>query len=98
MKLGGSALTTRFFAIKFIHLVDGEGDFEHRDHRIHTLINSVKLKSEAHQKLPVNPEMLRWGKARVNDVGGAKWKETELWAALMVGFHFALRIGEFGKT
>ena len=97
MKLGGSALTTRFCAIKSIHLVEGKGDFEHRDHRIHTLINAVKLKSEVHQKLPVNPEMLRWGKSRMADVDGAKWKVTELWAALMVGFHFALRIGELGK-
>ena len=71
-------------------------DFEHRDHRIHTLNNAVKLKGEVQQKLPVNPEMLRWGETRMNDIDGDKWRVAELWAAIMVEFHCALRIGELG--
>ena len=93
MKLGGSALSSRFSAIKFLHLVEGRGDFEGKTYRIHALINAVKRKNETKQQ-PVNPEMLRWGKARMSSLEGAKWKAVELWSAILMGFHFALRISE----
>ena len=63
MKRGSSALTTRFCAIKFIHLVEGRGDFDHKDHRIKSPIEAVQRKGNTRQKLPVNPELLRWGKS-----------------------------------
>ena len=52
MKIGGSALATRFCAVKFTHLVEGQGDFEHKDHRIHALIEAVEKIGDVHQKLP----------------------------------------------
>ena len=61
MKIGWSALTTRFCAIKFIHLVDGMGDFEHKTHRAKALIDAVSRKTARVRKAPSNPESLRWG-------------------------------------
>ena len=67
MKLGGSALTTRFCAIKFTHLVEGKEDFENKDHRIHALIEAVKRKGG-------KPDVTR--KSRVVEMGGkSRWRK-----------------------
>lgn len=46
VKIGGSGLGTRFSAIKFIHAVEGRGDFEKKTHRIFSLIDAVKRKGD----------------------------------------------------
>ena len=94
IKIAGSGLSSRFCAIKFLHLVEGRGDFEGKTHRIHALINAVKRKGETKQQLPASPEILRWGEARMANYEGERWKATELRAAIIAGFHFALRISE----
>ena len=96
MKIGSSALTTRFCALKFVHLVEGRGDFENKDHRVKALIESVKRKGSVNQKSPVNPELLRWGEKNISWTSGdQKQVDTpEVWTAIITGFHFALRISE----
>ena len=94
MKLGGSALSKRFCAIEFLHLVERRGDFEAKTQRIHDITIASKRQDDKKQQLPVNPEMIRWGKARMSNLDGSKWKAVELMAAIFVGFHFALRISE----
>ena len=94
MKAWSSALTTRFSAVKFAHLVEGRGDFEHKDHRVHALIDDVGRKGSTRQKLPVNPELSRWGKNSNPQVEGANWKAEELRAAIITGRHLAFRIGK----
>ena len=94
MKAGSSALTARFFAIKFIHLVEGRDDFDHKDHRVKSLVEAEKREGNTRQKLPINPELLRWGKCNIAEFDGARYKAAELWDAAITGFHFALSIGE----
>ena len=91
MKNGRDTLAKRFSAIRFLHLIAGRGDFDDKSFRIRALINGVKKKKGAGQMLPINPEMLRKAKAKLNLMTPTG---SELWASLMLGFHFALRIGE----
>ena len=94
VKIGGSGLTTRFGAIQFLHSMEGKAEFDHKTHRIHSLIAAVMGKGDTKQQLPVNPDLLRWGADRMSSYEGAMWKAREVWAAILVGFHFALRISE----
>ena len=94
MKIGASGLATRSSAIKSIHVVEGRGGFANKTQRIHSLSNAIKKKGETKQHLPANPALMRWGKARMSTYEGSKWKAVELWDAMLVGLHFALRISE----
>ena len=87
-------MSARFSAIKFLHAIEGKGDFESKTYRSHALIEASKRKNETKQQLPVNPELLRWGKARMPNYDEANWKAKESWAAIVIGFMFALRIIE----
>ena len=66
MKIGGSGLTTRFSAIKFLRSMEGKAEFDHKTHRIHSSIAAVKRKGDTKQQFPINPELLRWGVARMS--------------------------------
>ena len=91
MKNGGGALAARFIAMRFLHLVEGEGDFEGKAFRVRAPIEAAKRRRGVKQRLPINPEMLPMGRQKLNvatPTGG------EIWATLMLGFHLALRIGE----
>ena len=83
-----------FCAIKFTHLVEGRGDFDHKDRRIQALIDAVKRKGNTRHKVPAGPDLQRWGKRKMTSLGGAKWEAVELWVAILDGFHFSLRISE----
>ena len=85
MKNGGGTLAVGFSAIKFLHLLEGRGDFEGRSFRIRALIEAAKRKRGVNHRLPINPEMLIKEKARLN------LKESngsELRAAMMLGSTF----------
>ena len=58
------------------------------------MINAVKRKRGVNQRLPLNPEMLEKGKAML-DLETADG--GEMWAVLLLGFHFAMMIGEIEK-
>ena len=90
VKNGSSVLATRFCSIRFLHLIEGKGDFDRKAFRIRALIKAVKRKKGVQQKLPVNPEFLRGGISMLNL---NRKSDSELWAAAMCGFHFALIIG-----
>ena len=84
-------LATRFCSNRFLHLIEGKGDFDGKAFRARALIEAVKRKKGAPRKLPVSPEFLTEGSLRLNS---NKQSDAEFWAAVMCGFHFALRIGE----
>ena len=94
MKNGGGTPRARFSAIRFLHLLEGRGDFEGKSFRIRELISAVKRKKGTNQRLPLNPEMLGRGKSKL-DFGTPAG--SEMCAVLMFGFHFAMRIGEVEK-
>lgn len=52
MKIGGSALTARFDAVKFLHLVEGKGDFDMKAHRVRALLEATRRKGETNQNSP----------------------------------------------
>ena len=91
MKNGGGTLAARFSAIRFLHLIEGKGDFEGKAFRVRALIEAVQRRKGVNRRLPINPEMLSRGKRDLNlDTPTG----SEIRATLMLGFHFALRIGE----
>ena len=94
VKNGRGALAVRFNAIRSLHLMEGRGDIEGESFRTRALIEDVKRKRGANQRLPINPEMLLMGGANLhpNTPTG-----SEMWGALMFGLHFALRVGEIEK-
>ena len=53
MKNGGGTLATRFSAIRFLHLLDGEGDFAGKSLRARALIESAKRKIGSNHRLPL---------------------------------------------
>ena len=82
VKNGGGTLGTRFGAIRFLHLLEGKGDFDGKAFRIRALINAVKRKKCVNQRLPLNPEMLERWKSKLN-LRTPAW--SEMWAGLMIG-------------
>ena len=88
---GCGASSTRFSAIGYLHLLQGKGDFEGESFRISALVNAAKRKRGVDQRLPTNPEMLEKGKSMLNMKTASR---SELWAVLMMGFHFAMGIGK----
>ena len=44
VKNGGGTLAKRFIAIRFLHLIEGGGDFDYKSFRARALINAVKKK------------------------------------------------------
>ena len=90
-KNGGGTIATRFSAIRYLHLIEGKGDFEGKAFRARALIEAAKRRKGANRRLPINPEMLSRGKQKLNlDTPTG----SEIWATLMLGFHSALRIEE----
>ena len=56
MENGRSVLSTRFSSVRFLHLLEGEEDFDGKASRVRTLTDAVKSKKGAHQKMPSGPE------------------------------------------
>ena len=55
-----SALAKSFYAIRYIHIVDGLEDISLRAHRVRCLIKSVTLRSKTYKKVPPNTDFIRW--------------------------------------
>ena len=55
---GSSAQATRCSSVRFLHLLEGTGDFDGKALRAGALIEAVNIKKVAHQKIPAIPEIL----------------------------------------
>ena len=59
MGLHHSALTKRFYAVRYIHIADGYGYFSLRAHRIRGILKCIKLRGETCEEIPLNTALLR---------------------------------------
>ena len=86
MGVGYSALVTRYCAIRFVHLVEGCG-LSKASFRIRSFPKSAKRLNPVMKKIPATIELLTWISS--NFIDSQSLPDTQLWAALMVGFSFA---------
>ena len=91
-----SALTKRFYAIRYIHIAEGYDDFASRAHRIRGVLKAIKLRGKKCKKIPFNTDLLRWLKTNipVHDTVSENISVLQCWAGLLLGFFFCLRISE----
>ena len=91
-----SALSKGFYAIRYIHIVDGLRDLTVRAHRIRCLVKSVKLRGKTCKKVPFDMDLLRWvrSKFELDRSLRAPYNVIQLWSRPLVAFFFCLRISE----
>ena len=94
-----STLKTRFSAIRFMHLVNGNVDFPIQSHRAKAMMKGLKKREGVLRKHPFNTDLLRWmqtelvkkGEERNSGIGSMY---LELFAASVLGFFYLLRVSE----
>ena len=91
-----SALTKGFYAIRYVHIVEGLEDIAIRAHRVRCIIKAVKLRSKTCKKLPMTTEMIIWigHQLEVFDDANKQFKTHQLWCGIVIAFFFCLRISE----
>ena len=65
-----STLKTRFAAIRFTHLVNGNLDFPLQAHRAKAVMKGLKKREGVQRKHPFNTDLLRWMQAELVTKGG----------------------------
>ena len=55
-----STLKTRFSAIRFMHLINGNIDFSPQAHRAKAMMRGLKKREGVQRKYPFNTDLLRW--------------------------------------
>ena len=91
MGVGYSGLVTRYAAIRFVHLVEG-CDFGKAAFRVKSFLKAIKRMNPVTKKAPVTVELLL--RIHANFIDSNCVSDLQLWAALMIGFFFCLRISE----
>ena len=86
MGVGYSALVTRYCAIRFVHLVEG-CDLSKASFRIRSFLKAAKRLNPVMKKIPATIELSTWISS--NFIDSQSLPDTQLWAALMVGFSSA---------
>ena len=85
-----SALTRRFYAVRYIHIADGYDDFSLRAHRIRGILKAIKLRGETCKEIPFNTDLSRWQKRNIPvELSPADtYRVSQLWTGLLMGFSF----------
>ena len=91
-RVGGSDLETQFCDIKFLHLVAGKCDFEHKTHIEQALIDAVSRKTAKKKRYLSTPNCLV-GEKGADDVEWDKLEVAALRCAFLTGFHFCIKDG-----
>ena len=93
--LQASTLAKRFYAIRFLHVVEGYDDISLRAHRVKALLKAVKLRGNRCKKVPFNTDLLRWIYRELNLSKAVKDVNLmRLWAGILCAFFYCLRISE----
>ena len=97
-----STLKTRFAAIRFMRLINGNVDFTLQAHRAKAMMKGLKKREGVVRKHPFNTDLLRWMQselvAKSGDRNGSRGSMyMELFAACVLGFFYLLRISELGN-
>ena len=91
-----SVLTKGFYAIRYIHIVEGYDDLTLMSHRIRCLIKAVKHRGGACKKLPFTTDMIRRVRKQflVDMPEEAPRRLAQVWCGLLIAFFYCLRISE----
>ena len=97
-----STLKTRFSAIRFMHLVNGNVDFPLQAHRAKAMMKGLKKSEWVVRKHPFNTDLLRWMHSELivksgDRNGGRGSMYMELFTACVLDFFYLLRISELGN-
>ena len=91
MGVGYSALVTRCCAILFARLIEG-CDLSNASFRIRSFLKAAKRLNPVMKKIPGTVELSTWISSHFID--SQSLPDNQLWAALMVGFFFCMRVSE----
>ena len=86
-----STLMTRFAAIRFAHITNGNLDFTSQAHRVKAIIKGLKKREGAMSKHPFNTDLLRWMHLELVEKGGwgngcSEFVYTEMFTACIAWF------------
>ena len=88
---GYSGLLTRYPAVRFPHLVEGF-DLSKDSLMVRSIFKATKRLCPVAKKMPSTVELVEW--IRINFIDASSVGGNQLWAALMAGFFFCLRMSE----